>query len=178
MLNDLWATLDEHADEVPIEELTAMLERLEITAADVRGHVHFHPDHYCRNLLHCGAGYCALILCWKAGQASPIHDHRGSGCAVRVLEGKASEIKYERRPDGTLAEISRNEYPTGHVCGSWDADVHVMLNEQPEGQDLVTLHVYTPPLREIHMWTEDGEAQVWTDELSCAAQARVLAGAK
>jgi cysteine dioxygenase len=176
MLNDLWATLDVHAEKVPIEELTAMLGRLELTADDVRGHVHFNPDHYCRNLLHCGVGYCALILCWRPGQASPIHDHRGSGCAVRVLEGTASEIKYDRGPGGELVEAARNSYPQGHVCGSWDEDVHVMFNDQPAGRNLVTLHVYTPPLREVHIYSEEGDVQTWTDELSCAAQARVLAG--
>jgi len=44
----------------------------------------------------------------------------------------------------------------GHTCASQDADVHQMSNLQPEGSDLVTLHVYSPPLFRMNMYSLEG----------------------
>ena len=41
----------------------------------------------------------------------------------------------------------------GDSCASQDADVHQMSNLQPEGTDLVTLHIYSPPLFRMNMYS-------------------------
>jgi hypothetical protein len=39
-----------------------------------------------------------------------------------------------------------------------------MFNDDPNGRDLITLHIYTPPLSDIHTWDEQtGEVSTWTD---------------
>ena len=169
-LPEFFEALDRHAEHVPIETLVDLMGRLEITRPDVEHVVAFAPDGYERNLLHVGSGYAALVLCWRPGQSSPIHDHRGSACGVRVLDGVASERRYEIDARGIPQPGRKSLYPTGHVCGSWDADTHVMFNEQPPGRDLVTLHVYTPPLREIRTFAPGRpEVEIWSDTLTLEA---------
>ena len=145
-LSDFLAKLDRHPQRVPLDELTAMLKQLDIGIDDVREYVRFGPQTYRRNLLHAGPGYHALVLCWKNGQRSPIHDHRGSSCGVRVLKGAATETYFDRSANGLVYAVSSRELHENQVCGSQDSDIHQISNLQPGDAELVTLHVYSPPL--------------------------------
>jgi cysteine dioxygenase len=163
-LNDLFEQLDAFERDVPIETLVDLMKRIELDRSDIDHAVAFDTEHYKRNLLQVGSGYAALILCWRVGQSSPIHDHRGSACGVRVIEGTASEIIYEHNGGGPLQPRRQQIYRTGSVCGSYDTDIHRMFNDDPNGRDLITLHIYTPPLSDIHTWDEQtGEVSTWTD---------------
>ena len=90
--------------------------------------------------------YHALALCWRSGQRSPIHNHAGSVCGVKVLTGIATETKFERSPCGQLKPTTTGDLPAGGACVSFDSDTHQVSNLQPHGTDLVTMHVYFPPL--------------------------------
>ena len=144
-LPELLKTLDFYSDRIPLVELTRRLEGLVLDLDEVRDYLVFGPDHYRRNLMHTGPAYHALILCWRAGQRSPIHDHRGSRCAVRVLKGVATESQFVRTQDGLIYPTFSRQIPAGSVCASQDEDIHQMSNLQ-SGLDLVTLHMYSPPL--------------------------------
>lgn len=145
-MTDFLATMDRHKERVPLDELTSLLKDVQITLDDVREFVKFGPETYRRNLMHAGPGYHALILCWKNGQRSPIHDHRGSSCGVRVLKGVATETYFDKSPNDQIFATSSRELREGQVCGSQDADIHQISNLQAGGAELVTLHVYSPPL--------------------------------
>ena len=169
-LPEFFEALDAHDQHVPIETLVDLMRRVEMTRADVEHCVVFGDEGYERNLLHVGSGYSALIMCWRAGQRTPIHDHRGSACGVRVVDGTASETRYEKDVNGLPQPGQTRSYPIGHVCGSYDADIHVMFNDQPSGRELVTMHVYTPPLREIRTYTVGSAAvETWSDTLTLDA---------
>jgi len=175
-IHELFAELEYDQPPIPIDRLTARMEQLELTVDDVRPWVSFDDQHYQRNLWQIGPAYAALIMCWRPGQSSPIHDHAGSACGVRVLQGIASEQRYDRNDDGTVYPTTFHEYPAGSVCGSFDADIHRMYNAQP-ASDLVTLHIYTPPLIDIHAYhEEDGHVEIWTDQASVQIRAALGAG--
>jgi len=143
---ELLGRLDQYRQRVPLDELCAALAETEVDLDEIRAFVHFNRDTYRRNLMHAGPGYQALILCWRSGQRSPIHDHRGSSCGVRVLRGVATETLFERNEQGLVYATLSRDHPEGSVCGSQDTDIHQMSNLQPPGQDLITLHIYSPPL--------------------------------
>jgi cysteine dioxygenase len=63
-----------------------------------------------------------------------------------VLKGTATETLFERTPAGHVYATSSRKLPTGFCCGSQDADIHQISNLEPDGGDLVTLHIYSPPL--------------------------------
>jgi cysteine dioxygenase len=138
--------LDRYTQRVPLGQLIEWLNELEIDLEDVRDSIRFGESTYQRNPLRLGTAYHALVLCWRNGQRSPIHDHRGSSCAVRVLDGVATETQFERSGNGLIFPTFSRELPLGSVCGSEDADIHQMSNLQPGEANLVTLHVYSPPL--------------------------------
>lgn len=145
--------MDRFEQRLPLDELVERMAELDLTVDDVRPYVRFSADQYQRNLMHTGPAYEALILCWRPGQRSPIHDHPGSSCGMRILKGVATETTYERGDDGMLFETGSREMAAGFVCGSQDDDIHEIANLQPAGDDLITLHIYSPPLVTVNTYT-------------------------
>lgn len=152
LLHDFLAEMDGLEEPPPLATLVDRMKRLEIGLADIEHVVHFAGDHYQRNLLHQGPHYGALILCWKNGQRSPIHDHRGSACGVRVMKGVATETFFERVPSGFIRAAGSRELHEGQICGSFDADIHQISNLQSGDEPLITLHVYSPPLMNMRTY--------------------------
>ena len=165
-LQSLFDVLDQHERFLPLDDLVAELRAVEPTLDDLAPYVEFSDDHYRRNLVRKTATYEALVLCWRSGQRSPIHDHVGSRCGLRVLKGQASEIVYDFDRAQRLVQTVRHEYVNGEVCGSQDRDIHEIVNKGDT--DLITLHVYTPPLADINIYDRDS---------GTAAPARALVNA-
>lgn len=163
-LAQLFAELDRYGEQIPLDVLRAGLSRLEIAFDDVRRWAQFGRERYQRNLMHSGPAYEALLLCWSAGQRSPIHDHRGSACAFRVIAGTAAETQFERTADGLVFATLTRDMPEGAICATFDADVHQVSNLQSGGAPLVTLHIYSPALRVCNVYSLlDAGSQEWYD---------------
>src|SRR5207253_6250559 len=123
-LEGLIAYLDALQGRAPLPELTAEMAELEIDCADLAHFMRFSDHGYTRNLVRAGPWYHVLALCWKNGQRSPIHDHKGASCGVRVLRGTLTETLFEISANGHVkATFSRDLHP-GSVIGSEDCDIH------------------------------------------------------
>jgi cysteine dioxygenase len=147
------AELDNYTGRIPLAVLGDWLARTELTLAEVRPFLRFSAEHYLRNLIYAGPAYQALVLCWRSGQRSPIHDHTGSSCGVKVIHGVATETNFAAGPNGMVYALSSRHLPAGSTCASQDSDMHQMSNLQPEGTDLITLHIYSPALVYMNMYS-------------------------
>src|SRR3954451_8390985 len=127
-LEQWFIELDRYRDNIPLHVLTSGLKALGPNLASIRPFVQFSSDRYRRNLMHAGPAYHALILCWRNGQSSPIHDHRGSACGVRVLKGEATETVFEMTEDARLFEVRTSKLPEGLICATQDQDIHRISN--------------------------------------------------
>lgn len=128
------------------QKLGAVLRDLDITVGDVSEFVQFEDGHYARNLIRGNEHYHALLLCWRSGQRTPVHNHPGAVGGVRVLQGVATETLFEFTPSGQIKATSSRELPSGGVVTLEDPYVHQVSNLQAPGSDVITLHVYSPPL--------------------------------
>ncbi|QYO64773.1 cysteine dioxygenase family protein [Leptolyngbya sp. 7M] len=97
--------------------------------------------------------YELLALCWRSGHCTPIHDHRGVSCAFRVIHGTGTEIRFQMTPSGMVCPVQTNAMAPGYVCAAEDDDIHQVANMQAPGEDLVTLHIYSPPISKMHTYT-------------------------
>jgi cysteine dioxygenase len=169
-LTELFKELDRHGERVPLGWLAGRLRALEIDWAELEPYVKFSLDTYRRNLLRAGPAYHALLLCWRNGQRSPIHDHFGSSCAVRVLRGTCTETIFQRTESGHVYPTETHKLPEGFCCGSQDRDIHQISNIEPAG-DLVTLHVYSPPLLVMGKYSlTDGERTEFVEQVHSFAE--------
>jgi uncharacterized NAD(P)/FAD-binding protein YdhS len=92
--------------------------------------------------------YEMLVLTWSAGQASVPHEHSGSVCVVRVMQGEAAEASYSIATDGFVDWECEEHVRAGEVTSLHDAGVHTIRNASKNAETLVTLHIYAPPLRD------------------------------
>ncbi len=145
-LVELFDYLDGLEGRAALPALAAQLAQLDMSCADLEEHINFSDRSYARNLVRAGPYYYALVLCWKNGQRSPIHNHRGSTCGVRVLRGILTETRFDFAANGMIKATGSREYLPGNVIASQDSDIHQVSNLQAGNADLVTLHVYSPPL--------------------------------
>jgi cysteine dioxygenase len=145
-LEQWFAELDQHHERIPLESLNSGLKRLRLDLECLKPFIQFSSDRYRRNLMHAGPAYHALVLCWRSGQRSPIHDHRGSSCAVKIVRGEATETVFSMTAEGHVYPVRTRTLAEGFTCATQDMDIHQISNLQPRHQDLVTLHIYSPPL--------------------------------
>jgi cysteine dioxygenase len=145
-LENLFEYLDSLEARASLPELTAKLAQLRVEPAELAPYVRYSPTSYSRNLIRSGRFYNLLVLCWKNGQRSPIHDHRGSSCAVRIIEGIATETLFEFAPNGHIKPTISREVSPGVTIGSQDTDIHQVSNLQAGRKNLVTMHIYSPAL--------------------------------
>jgi cysteine dioxygenase len=175
MPNDLqamFAYLDTLEGRPVLPEFAERLTRFEIDIEDVARYVKFSDRTYARNLVRATPGYYAWVLCWKNGQRSPIHDHSGSACVVRVLRGTLTETLFEFAPNGHVKASFSRDFTEGSIFGSEDTDLHQVSNLQAEDADLVTLHVYAPPLVAMNTYTLHDRSrgqEIWEVEFTNAA---------
>jgi cysteine dioxygenase len=133
-------------------ELNALLEGVEVGADELRPYVSFKEGTYARHRVHLGEHAELLVLCWRPGQRTPIHDHAGSFGAVRVLRGVMWETLFEMGNGEGLRYLSGREWTPGHVTGADVPDIHQLGNPDVSGRDLVTLHLYAPPLASLNVY--------------------------
>jgi cysteine dioxygenase len=148
--------LDRYADRVPLDVLRSELEALDITRHDLQPFVAFGDDGYQRKLMRETSGYQAFCLCWRGGQHSPIHDHAGSGCGLKVIEGEGAETVYQHGTDGRLHPSPARRAPRGMVCVSFDTDTHRFGNANDDAdRPLITLHIYSPPMLDYRIFEDE-----------------------
>ena len=138
-------TMLEYANDLTPPMLAQMLRSADLSLEDVASFIQEDADRYHREFVHRGDGFDILVLTWMPMQGSPIHGHDGSTCAFMVMTGVASETTFTATDPGRAAMDSFNRYETGEVAAMDGSRIHTVANV--DRMPLVTLHVYSPPLR-------------------------------
>ncbi len=161
-LQPLIRYLDSLKHRASIERVRELLAETNVTLEDLSEFVEFDEEHYRRNLVCMGEWYEILVICWLSGQRSPIHNHAKSTCGVKVLDGVCSETVFDHSPCGQVVARGTTHLRVGAVCASQDADTHQVSNLQPAGKNLVTMHIYSPPLRSMQRFSIMGkQSEEW-----------------
>ncbi|WP_436411398.1 cysteine dioxygenase [Vibrio coralliilyticus] len=133
-----------------------ILENVVLNDTEIKALASFDEDSYCRKRLFKNDHCEVLILSWLNGQRSKIHDHLNTACGVRVLHGEATETLFETAANGHIYASQSSHYQQGSVTVSKDNDIHQISNLQADDEPLVTLHVYSPPLQQFHLYQLEG----------------------
>lgn len=129
-----------------LESLNSWLTNVRVTAEDIKPYVGFKEGNYWRHRVCRNDAVEMLVLCWRPGHKTPIHDHNGSHGVVKIHAGLLRENIYKYDATKGLCDESDRECQAGEVTGAGVPDIHRLGNPENSGQDLITIHVYAPPL--------------------------------
>jgi cysteine dioxygenase len=129
-----------------LADINELIERTKIDEDEVLPYLGFKEGNYSRHRVMKNEFVEMLVLCWKPGQRTPIHDHNGSHGAVFVHEGILWETTFQYEVETGLNYQSHRELRTGGLTGSEIPDIHQLGNPDVSGRDLITIHIYAPPL--------------------------------
>lgn len=135
-----------------LAQIDEWMARAEVSREELRPYISFKEGTYARHRVFLCDHAELLVLCWRPGQRTPIHDHAGSFGAVRVLKGFMWETLFEMDTAEGLLYKSAREWTPGHVTGADVPDIHQLGNPDVSGADLITLHLYAPPLTSLNVY--------------------------
>jgi cysteine dioxygenase len=122
---------------------------------DWRRHALFAPAAYTRNLVARTAWYELLVLCWDAGQESPIHNHAGQNCWMAVLAGEIEEIQFHVAPRGGPLERGKARTFGRGRCAFIRDEIALHLVRPGDGRRGVSLHLYSRPIDACDVYEPD-----------------------
>jgi cysteine dioxygenase len=101
-LDDLVRILRLELGEHGLDDKQVNIERIQKIMANYRSceedwlkYAMFDKYRYTRNLIDDGNGkFNLLLLAWSEQQHSAIHDHSGSHCIMKLLDGELEELQY------------------------------------------------------------------------------------
>ncbi|HVS83880.1 MAG TPA: cysteine dioxygenase family protein [Pyrinomonadaceae bacterium] len=143
---DLTDALNARTSVPSLPELNELIERTKISSDELRPYLGFKTGNYSRHRVMKNEFVEMLVLCWKPGQRTPIHDHNGSHGAVFIHEGILWETTFDYEAATGLAYRAHRELRGGGLTGSEVPDIHQLGNPDVSGRDLITIHIYAPPL--------------------------------
>ncbi len=151
----------------PVEQLSHdrlmdLAGRLELSAGLIESHTCFARDKYARNLICRTPSFELLVLCWRPGHVSTIHDHVGSLNAISVHRGTLTSRIFapaEGMPAGS-GPVVLDRTETLRDWQGWTGvdrgGIHQLANTGDE--DLVTVHVYAPALMALNVYSLESSA--------------------
>ncbi len=132
--------------------------QLAIPLSDYAPYMHWSEDCYTRNCIVRTDKYELILLCWEAGQETPVHCHGGEECWVKVLEGAVQEFRHFKDKDGNVIQEHDMTMEPGKMSYMNDEMGFHSLHNIADGRS-VTLHLYMNPITHCTAW--DASAQTF-----------------
>jgi len=162
---DLVELLSSQSEAPTLKQLYSWLDLTDISDEALTPYLGFKERTYWRHLVCRNDVVEMLVLCWKPGQRTVIHDHNGSVGAVMVQSGVLWETMFNFDEVKGLRYNSVSEHQTGAITGADVPDIHQLGNPDVSEKNLVTIHVYSPPLGVLHTYKPgSAEIELYTPE--------------
>src|SRR5437867_1308043 len=140
------------AKEMKLADLRRFISHLKVERREIEPHIHFTEDRYARNLIYKCANFECLVLCWRPGQRSPIHDHANSICTVYTLDGVLSADNYRKTANGHIRADYSEDFKPGSALSIQTTEIHQVSNLD-DAADLISLHFYLGPLENSFLYS-------------------------
>ena len=152
---DLISAIDElkhTAKEMRLPDLRRFISGLKVNRSEIEPHILFAEEKYARNLVYKCEHFECLVLCWKPGQRSPIHDHANSICTVYTVDGLLSADNYRKMSNGHIRADYSEDFKPGSVLSIQTTEIHQVSNLQ-DAAPLISLHFYLGPLENSFLYS-------------------------
>lgn len=136
----------------------ALLEAYASGGEDWRRFCLWRDGEYTRNLVELTDEFELILLCWDAGQESPIHNHEGQNCWMAILEGPMEELHFRHDPDGSpdrrVEPGDLRRFEPGQVAFIRD-EIALHQVRTSAGKRAASLHLYAGPITECNCYCSE-----------------------
>ena len=136
------------------EDYSDILHHLAIPNSVFEQFCSWSAEGYTRNCILENDQFELLLLCWESGQTTPIHDHGGEECWVKVIKGQFKERIYNCDANQELTEIRSRVSNQGEVSYMVDFMGCHSLENLSTGRSL-SLHLYAKPIKTCKAYDEE-----------------------
>ena len=148
-LNELITALSE-------EERTTynhIIRSIKLKATAFEEYASWSKECYTRNCIVDQEKFELILICWCEGHGTPIHDHDGEECWVKVIEGEFKEIIYKENELGELNAIKTVISKPNEVSYMNNfMGFHALENLSKKRS--MSLHLYAKPIRKCRIYDE------------------------
>ena len=143
-MNDLINNLKKFAvNNFPVETVSDYILKYKFSDNELNNYCFYKDSKYARHLVHKEKDFEILIVCWKPGQAAPIHGHEGEKCWMRIESGALQISNYQLDSISplklTMSGLTKGD--VGYLDGP--AEIHSVENIYEESA--ISLHIYAKP---------------------------------
>ena len=111
---------------------------------------------YTRNCIFENENFELILICWEKDQKTPIHDHDGEECWVKVIDGTLKETLYKETSGGpTQFKSSISE--KGAISYMMDFMGYHKL-ENISDRRAMSLHLYAKPIKKCNVFDDQKQA--------------------
>lgn len=158
-------TLDELITALSEEERTKynqIIRSITLSPDAFKDYSSWSNDCYTRNCIVDNEKYELILICWCEGHRTPIHDHGGEECWVKVIDGEFKETIYKKDEEGELKSVrSSISKPNGVTYMKDFMGFHRL--ENLSNKRSMTLHLYAKPIRSCNVFDENSKTFVSKD---------------
>ena len=132
----------ESLEEFTPESVHEVVSECDIGVEDLKNWIDYdYPvsDSYGRKMVHDGGFFEVMVMCWRPGDYSAIHDHGKAEFGAVKLFGDAEHASFELE-GGRLTTIARERNESGTTLKVTASLIHQMGN--PGEKNFFSLHVY------------------------------------
>jgi|SRR5581483_5723867 len=143
------------ASPLAADELCRLVARVAARPEDWQAKLRFGSSQRWWRRLHSDDNLDVWLLTWVRDTGTDFHDHGGSAGAFSVVSGELEEVRL-----GTTGSVVTTRLPAGASRGIEPGVVHDVRS--PSTLPAVSIHAYSPPLREMTFYAADRAGPVPT----------------
>jgi len=153
-----WLSQGDYHDKNIMSEVQSLMEQYDEKLGDWQRFAVAEEEEgkYSRNLIARNKYFTLMLLCWPPKAVSPIHDHGGSECWLRVVQGALEERYYEKPTENApLVRKSVKQHSSPSVCFINDGlGLHSIANPSAT-ETAISLHCYVPGYDVCHAYLDE-----------------------
>jgi len=142
-----WLSQGDYHEKTTMSEVQSLMERYDEKFGDWQRFAlaDEEPTKYSRNLIARNKHFTLMLLCWPPNTGSSIHDHGGSECWLRVVQGTLEERFYEKpKEKSCLVRKAVTKHASPGVCFINDGMGLLAIANPSKTERAVSLHCYVP----------------------------------
>ncbi|WP_164981343.1 FAD/NAD(P)-binding protein [Silvibacterium dinghuense] len=148
-----------------------------LPSSELAPYIEHREESYARRCVARNEHFELLVLTWAPTQYGVAHDHSGSLCGLKVVDGRLTETLFADGPDGRVRLTSETSHGPGDILTDPGTVVHALANASAD-EPLITVHVYSPPLPEVRRYavTEEDPPEMFLRPPAPEAQTVAIIG--